>query len=100
MASERDRGPEIVGPPNPEHKAKRMQEVVGKTISAVEYGVESSLPEHKHEGEAIVLHFTDGTAIEIVVGSNAKSLSIAYDLDPGDVHTDIMPIWVDREPPS
>ncbi len=100
MTNEPNQAPEIVGPPKPEHKEGRIQEAVGKTISAVEYGVESSLPELKHEGEAIVLHFTDGTALAIVVSSNAKNLSGFYDLDPGDVHTALMPIWTDRPLPS
>ncbi len=100
MTDERDQGPDIVGPPMPEHKAQDLEKAVGKTIAAVEFGVQSSLPEWKHESEAIVLHFTDGTALAMLVGSNANNLSVAYDLDPGDVHTDLMPIWVDRPLPS
>lgn len=99
-APSQEQHPQIVGPPMPEHKAQDLEKAVGKTIAAVEFGVESSLPEWKHEGEAMVLHFTDGTALAVLVGSNAKNLSGVYDLDPGDVHTDLMPIWVDRPLPS
>lgn len=100
MTSESDRGPEIVGPPMPEHKAQDLEKAVGKTIAAVEFGVESPLPEWRHESEAMVLHFTDGTALSILVGSNAKNLSYDYSLSPEDVHTDLMPIWVDRPLPG
>ena len=85
----------------PPHKAGELEKAVGKIVSAVEFGVETSLPEWKHEGEAIVLHFTDGTALSIMVGSNAKNLSYDFDgLNPGDIHTDLMPIWVNRPAPN
>ncbi len=93
--------PKIVGPPQPELKMDELQKAVGKTISAVEYGVVEGLPEWVHEGEAIVFHFTDGTALSIEVGSNAQNLSaIRSDLKPEDIHTDLMPIWRDRPPPK
>jgi len=98
--------PKIVGPPpgpaelNPKRRA--LEKVVGKTISNVEYGVEASHPEWKHEGEAIVLHFTDGTALSIEVGSNAKNLSEVHaGLKPGDIHTELLPMWREgRRPPE
>jgi hypothetical protein len=95
------RSPEIVGPPMPPHKAGELEKAVGKIVSAVEFGVETSLPEWKHEGEAIVLHFTAGTALSIMVGSNTKNVSYDFDgLNPGDIHTDLMPIWVNRPAPN
>ena len=93
--------PKIVGPPMPEHKAEELSKAVGKTIAAVEYGVVEGLPNWVHEGEAIVLHFTDGTALSIEIGSNAKNLSYEHPgLKPEDVHTDLMPMWRDRPPPE
>jgi hypothetical protein len=78
-----------------------LEQAAGKTISAVEFGKEEGLPEWKHEGEAIVLHFTDGTALSILVGSNAKNLSYEHEgLEPGDIHTDLITLWVDRPPPE
>jgi hypothetical protein len=95
------RSPEIVGPPMPKHKATDLEKAVGKIVSAVEFGVEASVPEWKHEGEAIVLHFTDDTALAIMVGSNSTNLSDEFEgLKPGDIHTDLMPIWVNRPHPE
>ncbi len=101
-----DEHPKIVGPPpgpaelNP--KVRALEKVVGKTISNVEYGVEASHPEWKHEGEAIVLYFTDGTALSIEVVSNATNLSeVHLGLKPGDVQTELMPMWREgRRPPK
>ncbi len=54
-----------------------------------------------HEGEAIVLHFTDGTALSIEIGSNVKNLSGTHpDLKPEDFHNDLIPIWRDLDPPT
>ena len=97
----KDQNPTIVGPPRPDLKTERIEKAVGKTIAAVEYGAEASLPEWKHEGEAMVLHFTDGTALSIEIGSNAKNLGSKHPgLKPGDVHTDLVPMWRDRPPPK
>lgn len=85
---------EIVGPPSPEHKMPRIQQAVGKTISAIEYGAEESHPDVVHESEVVVFHFTDGTTMSITVGSNAGNLSSDHrDLKPGDFSTDLMPFW-------
>lgn len=98
---ESDKNPKITGPPMPEHKADELKQAEGKTIAAVEYGVVEGLPDWVHEGEAMVLHFTDGTALSIEIGSNAKNLSDEHpNLKPEDFHTDLMPIWRDRDRPK
>jgi hypothetical protein len=95
-----DQNPKIVAPVH-ELKARELERAVGKTIKAVEFGKESSLPEWKHEGEAIVLHFTDGTALSIEVGSNSRNLASDFEgLEPGDMHTDLIPMWRKRRPPT
>lgn len=95
------KNPRIVGPPNPEFKMRDLEKAVGKTIQAVEFGQVEGLPAHVHEGEAIVLHFTDGTAMSIEVGSNVKNLFYGPGgIQPGDVHTDLMPLWRDRRHPE
>jgi hypothetical protein len=102
MGSEHARGgehPKIIGLPDPEHKLRTVLETVGKTVAAVEYGrVESR--GGMHEAEAMVFHFTDGTALSIEIGSNARDLSASRDLIPPDVHTDLMPFWSHRARPS
>jgi hypothetical protein len=44
-----------------------------------------------HAAEAVVFHFTDGTALSVEIGSNARDLSTSRDLTPPDVHTDLRP---------
>jgi len=95
-----DQNPKIVAPVHA-LKARVLERAVGKTITAVEYGVEESLPEWKHEGEAIVLHFADGTALSIEAGSNSKNLASDFEgLEPGDIHTDLITVWRNRPLPS
>ena len=78
-----------------------MKQVVGKTIAAVEYGAVEGHSGSVHEGEAIVLHFTDGTALSIEIGSNVMNLVDRHpDLKPEDFHTDLVPIWRDRDRPT
>ena len=98
---ESDKEPKIIGPPNPDLKADRLKKAVGKTIAAVEYGIVEGDPGWVHEGEAIVLHFTDNTALSIEIGSNAKNLSVEHpNLKPEDIHTDLIPMWRDRDRPT
>ena len=93
--------PKIVGPPRPDSKIREVEKAIGKTISAVEFGEVEGLPAHVHEGEAIVLHFTDGTAMSIEIGSNVKNLFYGPGgFQPGDIHTALMIFWRDRRPPG
>ena len=90
--------PKITGPPSPEHKLQTVLEAVGKTVAAVEYG-EVKSRRGMHEAEAVVFHFTDGNALSIEIGSNARGLSASRDLTPSDVHTDLRPFWTHRARP-
>src|SRR5215212_1254843 len=90
--------PKIIGPPSPEHKLQTILEAVGKTVAAIEYGeVESR--RGMHAAEAVVFHFSDGSALSIEIGSNARDLSTTRDLTPPDVHTDLRPFWSHRVRP-
>ena len=90
--------PKIIGPPSPEHKLQTILEAVGKTVAAIEYGeVESR--RGMHAAEAVVFHFSDGSALSIEIGSNARDLSTTRDLTPPDVHTDLRPFWSHRARP-
>jgi hypothetical protein len=90
--------PKIIGPPSPEDKLQTVLAAVGKTVAAVEYG-EVEDRRGMHAAEAVVFHFTDGTALSIEVGSNARGLSASRDLTPPDVHTDLRPFWTHRARP-
>jgi hypothetical protein len=95
-----EEAPRLVGPPEPQDKMGTIQHAVGKTIDSVEFGrVEPR--EKVHDTEAIVLHFTDGTALSIEVGSNASNLSGEDSgLSPTDFHTDLQVFWRERPRPA
>ena len=90
--------PKIIGPPSPEDKLQTILEAVGKTVAAIEYGEVES---HRgmHEAEGVVFHFTDGTALSIEIGSNARDLSTSRDLTTPEVNTDLRPFWSNRARP-
>ncbi len=89
--------PKIVGPPNPGFKTSTAENCVGRTVERVEFGRQEPHPD-VHECEAIILHFTDGSALGIQTGSNAQNLAGRYGLRPPDFHTDIIPWWVGPRP--
>jgi len=85
--------PKIIGKPMPEFKFEELKMVEGKTIRAIEYGVEESHLE-LHEREGIIIHFTDGSSLGISVGSNAQNIASQYpEFSPSDMHTDLMVFW-------
>lgn len=91
--------PEIVGPPSPDWKDSSVRNCVGRTVERVEFGRENPHPE-MHEREAVVLHFTDGSALGISIGSNAQHLASQCELTPPEFRTDIRPWWVGPKPPG
>ena len=85
--------PKLVGPPQPTFKMAELKQIEGKTVSYVEFGQEEPNSE-VHQGEAIIFHFTDGTAMTIRVGSNAANLvDHRRKLKPSDFSTDLMVFW-------
>lgn len=90
------KGPVFIGPARPEEKMGYLAAAIGKTISKIEFGEKQTHPE-VHRAEAIVLHFTDGTALSITVGSNAQNLASNFPgLKPKMFSTDLMVFWVQR----
>jgi hypothetical protein len=88
-------GPKI-GSPEDAHTAKEIRSAEGKTIRTIEFGsvVDHPFPERVHQSEAIILHFNDGTALTLWVGSNAWNLAQEFKgLLPGDFHTNLIPEW-------
>jgi hypothetical protein len=90
--------PGFAGPPQPEEKLDWIHKAVGKTVAAVELGeLAHPFPSRAHSSEALVLHFTDGTTLSITIGSNVENLSERHkNLAPSELHTDLIPMWVDR----
>lgn len=85
--------PKIVGPPDPQFKMTDVKKCEGKTIDFVEFGEQQSLP-GVHRAEMMVFHFTDGSVMTILVGSNAQNLASQHKgLKPTDVSTDLTALW-------
>jgi hypothetical protein len=85
--------PKFIGPPRPEFKLGEIMGAVGKTIESVKFGEEPTYP-GKHQSEGIVIHSADGSAMAIMVGSNAMNLSSQFEgLNPEDVSTDLVVLW-------
>ena len=98
-----DVGPEFVGPALPPGKLARVREAEGKTIRFIELGATVFNPlgdtSHEHESEAMVLHFTDGTALLIQPGSNILNLSEALEatgISPSHATTDLIIHWLKK----
>jgi hypothetical protein len=85
--------PKFIGPPQPEFKMTELRKAEGKTIKSVEFGEEA---ERKgvHGSEGMIFHFTDGTSMSILVGSNADDLVRKFkDLKQEEFRTDLMVFW-------
>lgn len=88
--------PKLNKPPRPEFKLGKAQRMVGKTIEKIEFG-ETNFHEDAHQGEALNIYFTDGTAVTFQIGSNAYNIASDYEgIKPSDIHTDIMLFWAEK----
>jgi hypothetical protein len=57
------------------HAAYRhIHQAKGKTIASVRFGEDPSSGRHDHHGEYVVFEFSDGSALELITGSNAFRL--------------------------
>jgi len=87
-------GSTLVQPPEAHYSINQIRSIIGKTVERVEYGFCQSI-KRIHQGEAIILHFTDGSILGIDTGSNAVNVADDYEgLQPEDFHTDFMLCWV------
>jgi len=85
--------PELELTDNLIHIFKTVTKAEGKTIEKIEYGKQQSSPK-SHKSEGLIFHFTDGTSMSVIIGSNAQNLSSDHeDIKPNDVHTDLMFFW-------
>lgn len=72
----------------------RAQQMKGKTIENVEYGIREDI-ERVHGSEVLIVHFADGTILGIDTGSNAFNIASGRDdLRAEDFRTDFMLTWV------
>lgn len=85
--------PKLIGPARPDFKEGELAKAIGKTILRVEVGEEETMP-GVHLAEALVLHFTDGSAMCVRVGSNAGNLTHVFPgLKAEQFSTDLMLFW-------
>jgi hypothetical protein len=71
-----------------------LENVIGKTISNFAYGFDKPYHPETHQGEIIILHFTDGSSLSIQIGSNAMKLASKHKgLKPRDIHADLLAIY-------
>lgn len=84
--------PKFIGPPRPEFKLEELKKAEGKCIQSVEFG---EVERHgAHQSEEMILHFSDGSSMAILVGSNVGNLAHKFkDMNPEDFHTDLMVFW-------
>jgi hypothetical protein len=77
------------------HLEDEFRKTEGKTVREVEFGAEVREPQEAHEGEVLVLHFTDGTALAVRTGSNAKDIADRVEglKEAGDFRADLIPQW-------
>ncbi|HII05736.1 MAG TPA: hypothetical protein HA349_00025 [Methanotrichaceae archaeon] len=86
--------PKFIDPPKPESKLDEIRKSEGKTIHSVEFGRVKTHPEG-HKSEGIVFHFTDGSSMDIKIGSNIRNLSDKIvGLKPDDLSVSLMISWV------
>lgn len=82
--------PEIVPHPLPDF-LKRAQKMEGKTIKKIAYGYEEPV-EDAQGTEVLILEFTDGTKVGIILGSNAME----FMTNPERVKLDMTFRWSDE----
>ena len=76
-------------------KLEETQRAEGRTIEWIDYGMEKRV-RRRHGGEGMTIHFTDGSRLKIVIGSNAFNIGI----DPEKLDTDIMVFFRDASQPD
>ena len=73
-----------VAPPQPASKLDETRQAEGRTVQWIDFGFEKAI--HRAPGgEGMTIHFTDGSHLKLVIGSNASNIGVADQL-----HTDIM----------
>lgn len=94
--SDSDRFPVIVRPPEPEEKAAELTKAVGKTVASVEFGKEQ-LSSGRHQGEAMIIYFTDGSSAAIMTGCNVNDFADKSAIKADEVSIDLSVVWKDDE---
>jgi hypothetical protein len=85
-------------PSLPNYAITQIPSIIGKTVERVEFGFREQ-DDNRHESEAIILYFTDGSILGIDTGSNVGNIAHKYEgLRPNDFHADFMLTWV--QPPK
>jgi hypothetical protein len=90
--------PRITRPPEAHYSIVQASQMEGKTIEKVELGFREDI-KGVHESEALIIHFTDGSIMSLVAGSNVGNLvRDENSLHPEDFHVDFIVHWVPEIP--
>ena len=86
--------PDINRPPEGHFSIVQASNMIGKTIERVELGFRKEM-KGVHGSEALIIHFTDGSIMGLVSGSNAGNIANEENgLRPEDFHVDFIVHWV------
>ena len=86
--------PKIVSPILPDiSAAEDAMRLEGKTIKKIEYGYREHVRD-AHETEVLILEFTDGTKVGILIGSNAMEFKEL--VNPEKLKVDFIFRWDDE----
>jgi len=66
--------PKIAKAPSAGDSVNAALKMKGKTVASVEVGTEGEIKD-RHQTEVVIVHFTDGSIMSIVTGSNAANFS-------------------------
>lgn len=56
-----------------------LENAIGKTITSLSFGPDPSTDKLVHDGEYLTLRFSDGSSLEIELGSNVGNIAIAFE---------------------
>jgi hypothetical protein len=86
--------PVIVSAIETSHLTASLRDVPGKTVARVEYGERKQI-EDVHQSEAIIIHFTDGSALGIDAHTNIGDLVLDHEDGSDDIRPEDLDVGFD-----
>ena len=81
------------GSTGPESARVSIERAIGKTIDHIWFGPDPSDHPDVHQGERLVLYFTDGSNLEIMIGSNLGSETFRTGLKVPQARLSFIPLF-------
>ena len=88
------------GSTGPESARVSIENAIGKTIDHIWFGPDPSIYPDVHQGERLVLHFTDGTNLEIMIGSNLGAETFRKGLRAPEARLSFIPLFHEETRPE